>query len=426
MVDTDIQSAILSQLSALNFLEGASPEMVKRLAEAAVVKNFQPGQIILREGDRGREVLLILSGEVEVAKGQGENEIVLARRGMGEVFGEMGFIEDRPRFATIRAVTPTRVLELSENTMRATLAEQPELLFRTTQLLSARLRDAQGQLIADLQQKNQELARAYHELQAAQADLLIKERMEHELELARRLQDSILPHHFPELSSLNFAAYSRPARQVGGDFFDVIPLKDKRIGLVMADVSDKGMPAAIFMALSRSLVRAEARRSASPKKVLQQTHKLLYEISQADEFNSFEMFVTIVYGILDPLARTFCYARAGHNYPILYYPDQRKCEWLSIPGMSLGLIENVDLEEEQIVLQPGNLLLLYTDGITDANSPTGDFFGSDRLCDTVCESGAHNAQELCDFIFKRVDAFQSGAEQYDDMAVLVASLEAQE
>jgi len=426
MVKSDIQSTILSQLSALNFLEGASPEMIKRLAEAATVKNFQPGQVILQEGDRGREVLLILSGEVEVAKGQGESEIVLATRGMGEVFGEMGFIEDRPRFATIRAVTTTRVLELSENTMRTTLAEQPDLLFRTTQLLSARLRDAQGQLIADLQQKNEELARAYHELQAAQADLLIKERMEHELELARRLQDSILPHRFPELPGLNFAAYSRPARQVGGDFFDVIPLKEDRIGLVMADVSDKGMPAAIFMALSRSLVRAEARRSASPKKVLQQTHKLLYEISQSDEFDSFEMFVTVVYGILDPLRRTFCYTRAGHNYPILYHPDRRKCEWLRIPGMSLGLIEDVDLEEEQIVLQPGNLLLLYTDGITDANSSTGDFFGSDRLCQAVCESGARNAQELCDFIFQRVEAFQYGAEQYDDMAVLAASLDFKE
>jgi serine phosphatase RsbU (regulator of sigma subunit) len=368
-------------------------------------------------------VILVLEGKVEVVKGQGEDEILLARRGKGEVFGEMGFLEDRPRFATIRALEPTRILELSENTMRTVLAEQPDLLFRTTQILSSRLREAQMKMIVDLELKNQVLARAYRELKEAQAALVVKERMEHELELARKLQSSILPHHFPSLPGISFAARSKPARQVGGDFYDVIPLKDKRVGLVMADVSDKGMPAAIFMALSRSLIRAEARRSSSPKKVLLQTHKLLLEISQAGNSSS-PMFVTIVYGVLDTVQGTFNYARAGHDFPLVYRQSERKCQTLKASGRVLGLTRQVALEEVQIDLHSGDMLVLYTDGIVDTNSPAGEFYGSERLSQAVCESKASTAQELCDFIFREIEDFQVKTEQYDDMALLITSIHA--
>lgn len=418
MIEKDIKL-----LDSLSFLEGARPEVIKRLSEAAIVKSFQPGQAILQEGDSGREVILVLEGKVEVVKGQGEDEILLAKRGGGEVFGEMGFIENRPRFATIRALEPTRILELSEGTMRTVLAEQPELLFRTTQVLSSRLRDAQMKMIVDLELKNQVLDRAYRELKEAQEALVVKERMERELELARELQSSILPHRFPRLPGISFAARSQPARQVGGDFYDVIPLKDKQVGLVMADVSDKGMPAAIFMALSRSLIRAEARRSSSPRKVLLQTHKLLLEISQAGGSSS-PMFVTIVYGVLDSKRGTFHYARAGHDFPLVYRRSDRECQWLKASGRVLGLTRQVDLEEAQIDLHPGDMLVLYTDGITDANSPAGEFFGSERLSQAVCASKASNAQVLCDFIFSELESFQVQAGQYDDMALLVTSIHA--
>ncbi|MBN1147162.1 MAG: SpoIIE family protein phosphatase [Anaerolineales bacterium] len=420
MINESIQA-----LLGLSFLQGADPDVVIRLAETAIVRTFQPGQVILKEGDRGREVLLVIDGQVEVVKGRDKDEILLSQRGKGEMFGEMGFIEDQPRFATIRALETTRLLEFSEESMRAALAQQPELLFRTTQILSSRLRQAQGQMIEDLQRKNQELAQAYHELQAAQSALLIKERMERDLQLARELQQSILPHRFPKLPKVSFAARSQPARQVGGDFYDVIPLKGGRIGLVMADVSDKGLPAAIFMALSRSLIRAEARRSTSPKNVLLQTHKLLREISQEGiESSATAMFITIVYGVLDPVQGAFCYARAGHNHPLLYRSADHECRLLKVPGTLLGFTDRVTLEEDRVDLQPGDMLLLYTDGITDANSPEGEFFDMERLCQAVYDSGARSAQELCDFVFKRVEGFQATAEQYDDMALLVVSLDA--
>lgn len=395
------------------FLKGAKPSMLEGLAEAAVEKRFQPGQVILQEGSTGSELYLIVTGLVEVVKGHGEEEMLLARRGPGEFFGEMALIEARPRFATIRALEPTHLLEFSEQDLSSVLLRQPRLLYRGIRVLSSRLRESDLQMIADLQRKNEELARAYHELQEAQAALVEKERLEREMELARELQQSILPHRFPRLPGFSFAAHSRPARQVGGDFYDVIPLSKGRVGLVMADVSDKGMAAALYMALTRSLIRAEAKRRSSPRQMLLSVHRLLLEMTQAD------MFVTIFYGVLDPAQGTLRYARAGHDRPLLFSPSSGECRFLAAQGMLLGCVEKVILEEVSVELHTGDVLVLYTDGVTDAHSAAGEFFGVQRLRETICGAGELSAQHLCDHIFECADRFQSGAVQHDDMALLV-------
>jgi sigma-B regulation protein RsbU (phosphoserine phosphatase) len=268
------------------------------------------------------------------------------------------------------------------------------------------------QMIADLQRKNEELARAYHELQKAQAALVEKERLERELELAREIQHSIVPHAFPQIPGFSCAARYRPARQVGGDFYDVIYLDEGRLGLVMADVSDKGMAAALFMALTRSLIRAEAKRMAPPRETLLRVNQLLLEISQAN------LFVTVFYGVLDP-AGGLCYARAGHDYPLLFRSSRDECQLLGGFGMVLGLMDDISLEEVCVDLEAGDLLTLYTDGITDAHSPAGEFFGVERLRETVRATGEPSAQGLCDLVFEQVGQFQAGAAQYDDMALLV-------
>lgn len=408
-------------LARLPFLEGARPEVFERLVQSAVEKTYPPGSVILQEGDMGQEMLIVLEGTVEVVKGQGSEETVLAQRSVGEVFGEMGFIEARPRFATIRALTTTRLLEFSAQSMRAALSEQPELLLHTTQLISARLREADQQMIADLRSKNLELERAYRDLKEAQAALVVKERLERELELAQELQQSILPRVFPTAAGFQCAARSQPARQVGGDFYDVIDLGDDEIGLVMADVSDKGMPAALYMALARSLIRAEARRSPLPGQVLRSVNQLLMEVSQSD------MFVSVFYGVLDLAHGTLTYARAGHDRPILRRPSPTSgahpdCTFLEGRGIMLGMFDEIVLDEVQVDLRAGDVLVLYTDGVTDANSPSGDFFGAERLMETIRNASTADAQELCSHIFEVLAQFQSDATQYDDTAVLVTSI----
>jgi sigma-B regulation protein RsbU (phosphoserine phosphatase) len=200
---------------------------------------------------------------------------------------------------------------------------------------------------------------------------------------------------------------------VGGDFYDVIVLPKGRVGLVMADVSGKGMAAALYMGLTRSLVHAEGKRTSSPRRVLLNVHRLLMEISEA------EMFVSAFYGILDPAAATLSFARAGHDRPLLYQHSSGECHFLEAAGMVLGLVGTVALEEAQKRMQPGDALVLYTDGITEAHSPSGEFFGLERLRDTVCAAGQQTAQGLCDAVFECAERFQTGAAQYDDMAVLV-------
>jgi sigma-B regulation protein RsbU (phosphoserine phosphatase) len=400
-------------LRSLPFLRDASADVLSSLAQAALQRDFEAGEIIMREGSAGRQFYVIIDGLAEVVKGTSPDEMRLALRGPGEFVGEMALLEDRPRFATIRALQPTRVLEFSEEALHSVLLEQPLLLYRAIRVLMARLREADLQMIADLQHKNVELARAYRELQEAQAALLEKERLERELELARELQQSILPHDFPYLAGLQFAARSRPAQQVGGDFYDVISLGKGRVGLVIADVSDKGLPAALYMALTRSLIHAEAKRSASPRRVLLSVHRLLLEMSKTD------MFVTAFYGVLESAHGALRYARAGHDRPLLFSAKRGQCHFLSGNGMLLGNLERIHLEEASASLSTGDTLILYSDGITDANSPAGDFFGPERLQAAVCTYGHQDAQRLCDGIFAEVDRFQKGAAQYDDMALLV-------
>ena len=169
-------------------------------------------------------------------------------------------------------------------------------------------------------------------LEAAQVEIAKKERLEGELETARQVQQSMLPKIFPLVPGLEFCARSEPARQVGGDFYDVFVLDGDRVGVVIADVSDKGMPAALFMALTDSLLYAEARREASPEVVLTRVHQLLLELSTPS------LFVTIFYGVIDTTARRMTYVRAGHERPLLV--REHVASQLPGDGTVVGLLDS--------------------------------------------------------------------------------------
>ena len=185
-------------------------------------------------------------------------------------------------------------------------------------------------------------------LEAAQAGLAAKERLERELELARQVQQSMLPRTFPAFTGYRFAATNAPAREVGGDLYDLFALENQRFGVAIADVSDKGMAAALYMALLRSLLLAEARREASPRLVLQQVNRLLREVGEP------EMFVSVFYGVVDTATRRLRYARAGHDRPLLIRAGVMS--ELGGSGSLLGIFEPdaLHLSEEEIALSPGD------------------------------------------------------------------------
>jgi len=255
------------------------------------------------------------------------------------------------------------------------------------------------------------------QLEAAQEGLAQKERMVRELELAREVQQAVLPHTFPEIPGYRFAAHNQPARQVGGDFYDVIDLGVGRFGLVVADVSDKGMPAAFYMALTRSLMVAEARRAASPVAVLQNVNELLRELGRA------RMFVTVFYGIVDGPSRRLTYARAGHDRPLLL--RGKDVLELSGDGVFLGFLgsEHLHLTEETLQLNPADRLILYTDGLIDTISPEGNRFDRAGLYALMRDIGHLRADKLCDAVFDTLLDYQGTAEQFDDMTLLVAEIE---
>jgi sigma-B regulation protein RsbU (phosphoserine phosphatase) len=265
-------------------------------------------------------------------------------------------------------------------------------------------------LVAELQAK-------IAALEEAQAELIQKERLEHELELAREIQQSFLPTRFPTFPGLQVAARSVPARAVGGDFYDAFALPGGRVGIVIADVSDKGMPAALFMALTRSLVRAEAQREASPARVLASANRLLLDMSDS------AMFVTAFYGVLRAERGELTYARAGHERPLHYRAAERACTPLPGEGIALGILGSAVPEEATVTLQPGDELVLFTDGVTEQLLASGEEFGHERLAQAVAAHAGLDLNAQCEVLFANVTASQAGPEPSDDRAILLVRLE---
>ena len=250
------------------------------------------------------------------------------------------------------------------------------------------------------------------QLEAAQQELAKKERLERELELAHQVQQSMLPRRFPEIAGFRFLARNEPARRVGGDFYDVIQLNEDRFGVAIADVSDKGLPAALYMALTRSLLRAEARRQSSPQVVLNNINQLLLELGDG------KSFVTLFYGVVERASHHMRYSRAGHDRPFLLRSGTAQS--LGGDGTPLGILQDdFRLTQEEILLAPGDRLVLYTDGLTDVTNPEGELFNLDRLTALLESFAGQSLDGMSEALFASLVKFQGQAEQYDDMSLLV-------
>jgi serine phosphatase RsbU (regulator of sigma subunit)/anti-sigma regulatory factor (Ser/Thr protein kinase) len=236
-----------------------------------------------------------------------------------------------------------------------------------------------------------------------------RERYAQELKIAQLIQQQFLPHELPNLPEWQIAAYYGPARVVGGDFYDFIDLGEGRIGLVVGDVTDKGVPAALVMARTHSILRAEAPRLVAPGAVLARVNDLL-----AAEMPE-HMFVTCLYMVLEPATGHVVFANAGHNLPYVRTAD-RVVEFRAT-GMPLGLLPGLTYEEKEADIGPGDSVLLYSDGIIEAHDPTGDMYGFPRLkADMETELAG---TELLDELLERLHAFTGrGWEQEDDITMV--------
>lgn len=246
-----------------------------------------------------------------------------------------------------------------------------------------------------------------------QQEMAGRERLERELQLAREIQQTFMPSQPPSLPGWELAFGWQAARQVAGDFYDFFELPDQRLGLVIADVADKGMPAALFMALTRTLMRAAALEETSPAAALARVNDLLVPDAHGG------MFVTLFYAILSLEMGELTYANAGHNRPLLLRSGAGKLEQLAKGEMALGVLEGMQHKEHVTSLEPGDYLVLYTDGVTEAFSSEEEVYDEERLQATVQAAAGNSAQEMLDGIDDSVTAFIGDAALSDDRTTMV-------
>ncbi|WP_439814155.1 PP2C family protein-serine/threonine phosphatase [Zavarzinia sp. CC-PAN008] len=253
-----------------------------------------------------------------------------------------------------------------------------------------------------------------HAERMQEADRTIRqlEALRRELEVAAHLQQAILPRSFPTTERLSLMGQMIPAREVGGDFLDVIPLPGGRYGLVVADVSGKGLPAALFMAVARTILRSVAPDSATPAQALSRANDLL-----ADE-NDSQMFVTVFYGVFDPATGVLTYANGGHNLPYVVGHDRTVTPLDESPGLVLGIESGFPFVDAVFQLEPGDLLFTYTDGITEAHGQDGSLYGDARLMDLLARLESTDPAATIRTVIAAVQAHADRQPQSDDMTCL--------
>ncbi|NDJ61460.1 MAG: SpoIIE family protein phosphatase [Chloroflexi bacterium] len=239
-----------------------------------------------------------------------------------------------------------------------------------------------------------------------------KGRLERELQMAREIQESLLPRQLPQLSGFDLAATWRSAREVAGDFYDAFLLKDTSLGLIVADVSDKGAPAALFMASARSMIRSHAFLGLTPVETLGQTNDLILKDTDSG------MFVTAYYGVFQSNGHTIL-VNAGHNPPCHCRAASGEVTFLPRGGRAIGWFPNNPLKATELQLEPGDVLVLYTDGLTEAENSAGDFFGEARLAESLRQVADQPAEAILNHLIKVVDDFVGDHLLADDLTLSV-------
>ena len=245
--------------------------------------------------------------------------------------------------------------------------------------------------------------------QRLEQERIERERIEQELQVARRIQHASLPREVPALEGWQISPYYRPAREVGGDFYDFFELEDGRLGLVVGDATGHGVPAALVMASARSMLRAVAQASDSPGDVLRRVNDPLATDIPPN------MFVTCFYAILEPKSGSLTYANAGHDLPYLHRNGD--VEELRARGMPLGLMPEMSYEEKEMVLDTGEGVLFYSDGLVEAHNPEGEMFGFPRLRALIAQHAEERS--LRDFLMRELHSFTGEEwEQEDDITLV--------
>ncbi|MGD8585280.1 MAG: SpoIIE family protein phosphatase [Chloroflexota bacterium] len=404
-----------------SIFKGLDERALDTLRELAQLRTYPPETMLCHQGKVEHTFYVIVEGMVAISQvledGQERMLNILRPR---QYFGELGLLDDTPRMANCVTITTTTVLEITEEVFQTVLENSPAVAYSLMRHVVDMLRNTDKLAIADLTDKNQELQSAYEELKAAQADLVEKERLERELEIAASVQRTLLPASLPEVDDYRFAAFLNPARRVGGDFYDVMVLDGEHVGLVLADVADKSVQAALFMAVTRTLFMVESRRSLSPSQVAADVHRGVMDVAP-----SADIFVTAFYGVLHRPSGKLTYVSAGHERPILIRADGRT-EQLEGNGRFLGMLDPLELVEFSAELQPGDRLVIFSDGVPDAVNEAGTQYGYQRMRDYLKKNREWPIKFLVDGLASDVAKWQGELPAFDDLTLLILEMTKQD
>jgi serine phosphatase RsbU (regulator of sigma subunit) len=287
----------------------------------------------------------------------------------------------------------------------------------SVQIETGNKKDEIGELSLTFNKMVSDLDRYIHELTETTK---AKERAESELKLAWNIQQSFLPKDFPKLPEIEVWGKCEPAREVGGDYFDFFQIDDERYGMVVGDVSGKGVPAALFMAVSRTLFRMLTAQKYQPGPTLTEFNDRLVALDQGSN-----MFITLFYGVINIKTGQLQYSTAGHNMPYLKSSQCAEGQFCMLPNMKTmvaGIMDGMEMETAEIYLSKGDMIVLYTDGMTESISKDEKEFGEERLAEYLNRYAEMSAREICEKLVADVQAFQTGMPQFDDMTMFVMKM----
>lgn len=387
--------------------QGVDATLLKNLIQKCSVQAFPAGSTVTEPGQENHTLYILLSGDLMVYLAETEEAVLNPEMGfqipVGECIGEMSVIEQKPVSAYVVAATDCRLFSIPETLFWDELVSWPEVVKSLLMGLSSRMRRLDKVAIKTLEER------------------LKFEQIERDLKAAAQIQTNILPQEKPLLAQypeIDVAATIEPAREVGGDFFDTFPIDDHTVGLAIGDVSGKGIPAALFMVRSVTILRSSIARLNLQDEDITSIFSSVNR--QLCESNPNCLFVTIFLGILDVHTGKLSYVHGGHNRPILKRANGDESALIPIPdGMLLGVFAEADYQLAELTLEPDDVLLMYTDGVTEARDRQGQFFMEERTTAFLDElPRTTSAKDIVEKLSDRVEDFTQQMPQADDITIM--------
>lgn len=402
-----LKSEILQNLKQSVLFELADDGVLEKVANIALQKSIKSGENLITKGDMGDSMYILCHGKVKVHDGN----LILSHLGKGNVFGEMAALDGEVRTASITAVEDSELLQLNRDDLSALSSREPEVGKALIHFLCQRGKN----IIGDITTRS-------FKLQA----------LEKELEIGRNIQAGFLPESLPVIDAWDIAAYFQAAREVAGDFYDLFEIEHQgKLGVVVGDVCGKGVGAALFMALFRSLIRSsmlagdfinaadgntqQGVPSMTPHQLLQNCIMLTNNYV-AKTHGTACMFSTLFIGILDPETGRLVYINAGQEGPVIFNSEGIKTV-MDHTGPAAGLFSDTAFDTAEVQIEPGDALIIFTDGVTEAVNPEDEQFTSDRLLDILMKSRKSSAETLDDVVCE-LRKFTNDVEQFDDITLL--------